>query len=55
MTTGEYLGMIDPRDLIYEERLGKGASGRVQKAVHSKFNVPLAIKMIGVYEKEKRH
>lgn len=46
---------MEPADLEYCERLGKGASGHVQKAFHRKFKVPLAIKMMGVYEKEKRH
>ncbi len=45
---------IDFRDLEMGDVIGKGASGVVQRAVHKPSGLQLAIKLIGVYEKEKR-
>ena len=48
--------MIRPQDLEYDEAvLGKGNGGVVRKAMYKPANLPLAVKVINVYDKEKRH
>ena len=47
--------MILPQDVQYEEDLGSGNGGIVKKAVLKSTGMPLAIKIINVYDKGKRH
>lgn len=53
--TGERNQMILPQDVHYEEEIGSGNGGVVRKAIHKSTNMPLAIKIINVYDKGKRH
>ena len=53
--TGERNQMILPQDVQYEEDLGSGNGGIVKKAVLKSTGMPLAIKIINVYDKGKRH
>ena len=50
------LAMIRPQDLEYDENiLGKGNGGVVRKAIYKPQNIPIAVKIINVYDREKRH
>lgn len=50
------LDMIKPQDLVYDDSiLGKGNGGVVRKAVYRPLDLPLAVKIINVYDREKRH
>ena len=53
--TGERNQMILPNDIIYHELLGSGNGGVVKKAIHKQTGMPLAVKIINVYDKGKRH
>ena len=53
--TGERNQMILPQDVHYQEEIGSGNGGVVKKAVHKSTGMPLAIKIINVYDKGKRH
>ena len=53
--TGERVNLISPKDVTYEEDLGFGNGGVVKKAIHTATGTPLAIKIINVYDKSKRH
>lgn len=56
LTSNQKLAMIRPQDLEYDEAvLGKGNGGVVRKAMYKPANLPLAVKVINVYDKEKRH
>mmetsp|Transcript_6102 Transcript_6102/g.10357 ORF Transcript_6102/g.10357 Transcript_6102/m.10357 type:complete len:256 (+) Transcript_6102:339-1106(+) len=54
-TTGERNSMILPNDIKYLEEIGSGNGGVVQKAEHRQTGIFLAIKIINVYDKNKRH
>ena len=47
--------MIFPNDIAYGELLGSGNGGIVKKAIHKQTGMPLAVKIINVYDKGKRH
>ena len=47
--------MILPQDVDYKEEIGSGNGGVVKKAVHKSTGMHLAIKIINVYDKGKRH
>ena len=47
--------MILPEDLVYDHQIGSGNGGVVKLAYHKKLNIPMAVKIINVYDKEKRH
>ena len=47
--------MILPQDIAYMEEIGSGNGGIVQKAIHKQTGLLLAIKIINVYDKSKRH
>jgi serine/threonine protein kinase len=47
--------MIQPADIYYESEIGQGNGGIVKKAIHKRTGIPLAIKIINVYDKSKRH
>mgnify|MGYP002641331454 FL=1 len=53
--TGERVQMILPQDVHYEEEIGSGNGGIVKRAIHKQTGMPLAIKIINVYDKGKRH
>lgn len=53
--TGQRLQMIKPEDVEYQEELGQGNGGIVKKAIHKQTGTLLAIKIINVYDKQKRH
>ena len=53
--TGERNNMITPKDVMYLEEIGSGNGGVVKKAVHKQSGLLLAIKIINVYDKGKRH
>ena len=53
--TGERNQMILPQDVHYLEEIGSGNGGVVKKAIHKSTGMPLAIKIINVYDKGKRH
>ncbi len=53
--TGERVQMIKPEDVTYQEEIGSGNGGIVKKATHIQAGMPLAIKIINVYDKGKRH
>lgn len=53
--TGERVYTIQPQDVEYLEDLGFGNGGVVKKAYHKPSGMPLAIKIINVYDKGKRH
>jgi hypothetical protein len=54
-TTGERNSMVLPQDVSYLEEIGSGNGGVVQKALHRSSGTLLAIKIINVYDKSKRH
>ena len=47
--------MIQKDDIDYLEELGSGNCGVVKKAIHKGTKMPLAIKIINVYDKGKMH
>jgi len=47
--------MIQKEDLHYLEEIGSGNGGVVKKAIHKGTGMLLAIKIINVYDKGKRH
>ena len=47
--------MILPGDVEYFHELGSGNGGVVRYAQHKSTGMPLAIKIINVYDKSKRH
>ena len=53
--TGEKNQLILPQDVEYLHEIGSGNGGVVKKAVHKQTGMPLAIKIINVYDKSKRH
>ena len=53
--TNEKFHMILPSDIIYHHKIGSGNGGVVRKAIHKSTGIPLAVKIINVYDKEKRH
>ena len=54
--SGQMWSNIHPNDLQYQPCiLGKGNGGVVRKAVHVPTNQPVAVKIINVYDREKRH
>jgi len=55
ITTGERTSMILPNELEYGGILGQGNGGQVVRATHLPSGLPLAIKIINIFDKEKRH
>jgi len=47
--------MILPSELEYGKILGQGNGGQVISALHMPSGLPLAIKIINIFDKEKRH
>ena len=47
--------MIKKEDIHYLEDIGQGNGGVVKKAIHKASGTPLAVKIINVYDKGKRH
>jgi len=53
--TNQKISMILPQDLDYLHQIGSGNGGVVKLAIYKQTNLPVAIKIINVYDKEKRH
>ena len=47
--------MILPEDVEYHHQIGSGNGGVVKLAYHKKDKYPMAVKIINVYDKAKRH
>ena len=46
---------VDPEDLERGKTIGRGCSSYVQKVTHRPSGRPLALKVINLYDKDKRH
>ena len=53
--TNQTIQMILPEDIEYNQQIGSGNGGVVKLAYHKKLKFPIAVKIINVYDKEKRH
>eukprot|EP01017_Pseudomicrothorax_dubius_P038417 TRINITY_DN5753_c0_g1_i2.p1 TRINITY_DN5753_c0_g1~~TRINITY_DN5753_c0_g1_i2.p1 ORF type:complete len:260 (-),score=47.85 TRINITY_DN5753_c0_g1_i2:465-1244(-) len=58
LSTGEKmtaLESISSRDITLGGFLGKGGAGYVMEGIYNPENVPIAIKAVNIYDKDKRH
>ena len=49
------IAIIMPKDLEYSSVIGQGNGGVVRKAFYKPTMQPVAVKIINVYDREKRH
>ena len=55
LLTNQKIEFILPEDVDYQYQIGSGNGGIVKLAYHKKLKFPLAVKIINVQDKEKRH
>ena len=55
ISTNQKIQMIVPEDIEYDCQIGSGNGGIVKLAYHRTEKFPMAVKIINVYDKEKRH
>lgn len=53
--TGERYQRVIADDIEYGEVLGQGNGGKVLAGVHKATRIPVAIKVINLFDKDKRH
>ena len=53
--TGERYQRVMAEDIQYGEVLGQGNGGKVVAGIHKATGIPVAIKIINLYDKDKRH
>lgn len=49
------LSIVQASEVEYGAEIGRGSSGFVQEGIYKPENIPIAIKTINVYDKDKRH
>ena len=55
LQTNKKIMEILPDQIIYKEKIGAGNGGVVHRGYHILSKIELAIKIINIYDKEKRH
>jgi hypothetical protein len=55
LQTNKKIMEILPDQIIYKEKIGSGNGGVVHRGYHIQSKKELAIKIINIYDKEKRH
>jgi len=48
------LSIVNSEEIEYGGEIGRGASGSVQEAIYKPLNLPVAVKSINVYDRDKR-
>ena len=55
LNSNQKIELIMPEDVAYQYQIGSGNCGIVKLAYHKKLKFPLAVKIINVQDREKRH